>query len=115
MAALSCSAAAILLDGHAHYLSSPDPIWGWCETMWSTALSIHVDNNHLASAKSCRIEKHLQCEKLLELARGNTKKHGNKKSGECITPIRYNVLHMYITSSFPCYLVHGCSNLSHWW
>ncbi len=43
-----------------------------------------------------RIEKHLRCEKLLGLARGNTKKHGNKKSGECITPIRYNVLHMYI-------------------
>ena len=43
-----------------------------------------------------RIEKHLQCEKLLGLAGGNTKKHGNKKSGECITPIRYNVLHMYI-------------------
>ena len=39
-----------------------------------------------------RIEKHLQCEKLLGLARGNTKKHGNKN----ITPIRYNVLHMYI-------------------
>ncbi len=52
-----------------------------------------------------RIEKHLQCEKLLGLAGGNTKKHGNKKSGECITPIRYNVLHMYITSGFPCYLV----------
>ncbi len=43
-----------------------------------------------------RIEKHLQCEKLLGLAGGNTKKHGNKKSGESRTPIRYNVIHMYI-------------------
>ncbi len=43
-----------------------------------------------------RIEKHLQYEKLLGLAGGNTKKHGNKKSGESITPIRYNVIHMYI-------------------
>ena len=33
---------------------------------------------------------------MLGLAGGNTKKRGNKKSGECITPIRYNVLHMYI-------------------
>ncbi len=36
------------------------------------------------------------CEKLLGLAGGNTKKHGNKKSGESRTPIRYNVIHMYI-------------------
>ncbi len=43
-----------------------------------------------------RIEKHLQCEKLLGLAGGNTKKHGNKKSGESRTPIRYNVIHKYI-------------------
>ncbi len=33
--------------------------------------------------------------KLLGLAGGNTKKHGNKKSGESITPIRYNVMSMY--------------------
>ncbi len=45
-----------------------------------------------------RIEKHLQCEKLLGLAGGNTKKRGNKKSGESITPIRYNVMNMYILS-----------------
>ncbi len=43
-----------------------------------------------------RIEKHLQCEKLLGLAGGNTKKRGNKKFGESITPIRYNVMNMYI-------------------
>ncbi len=43
-----------------------------------------------------RIEKHLQCEKLLGLAGENTKKHGNKKSGESRTPIRYNVIHVYI-------------------
>ncbi len=43
-----------------------------------------------------RIEKYLQCEKLLGLAEGNIKKRGNKKSGENITPIRYNVIHMYI-------------------
>ncbi len=30
--------------------------------------------------------------KLLGLAGGNTKKHGNKKSGESRTPIRYNVM-----------------------
>ena len=42
-----------------------------------------------------RLEKHLQCEKLLGLARGTTKKCGNKKSDESITPIRYNVNHMY--------------------
>ncbi len=47
-----------------------------------------------ATTTDIRIEKHLQCDKLLGLAGGNTKKHGNKKSGECITPIRYNVLHM---------------------
>ncbi len=60
-----------------------------------------------------RIEKHLQCEKLLGLAGGNTKKRGNKKFGESITPIRYNVIHMYIfarrfnyfASRFPRYLV----------
>ncbi len=44
---------------------------------------------------SIRIEKHLQCEKLLGLAGGNTKKHGNKKSGESRTPIRYNVMITY--------------------
>ncbi len=33
------------------------------------------------------------CEKLLELAGRNAKKRGNKKSGESITPIRYNVIH----------------------
>ncbi len=43
-----------------------------------------------------RLEKHLQCEKLLGLARGTTKKCGNKKSDESITPIRYNVNHMYL-------------------
>ncbi len=43
-----------------------------------------------------RIEKHLQSKKLLGLAGGNTKKRENKKSGESITPIRYNVIHMYI-------------------
>ncbi len=36
-------------------------------------------------------DRHLQCEKWLGLAGGNTKKRGNKKSGESITPIRYNV------------------------
>ncbi len=57
-----------------------------------------------------RIEKHLQCEKLLGLAGGNTKKRGNKKSGECITPIRYNVLHKIIVR----HAIFGdSSNLSH--
>ncbi len=34
-------------------------------------------------------------QKLLGLAGGNTKKRGNKKSAESITPIRYNVMNMY--------------------
>ena len=42
-----------------------------------------------------QLEKYLQCEKLLGLARGTTKKRGNKKSDESITPIRYNINHMY--------------------
>ncbi len=33
---------------------------------------------------------------VLRLARGNTKKRSNKKSGESISPIRSNVTHMYI-------------------
>ncbi len=52
--------------------------------------------NNEQSNVCIRIEKHLQCEKLLGLAGGNTKKHGNKKSGESITPIRYNVIHTHI-------------------
>ncbi len=40
-------------------------------------------------------KKHLQCETLLGLARESTKKRRNKKFGECITTIRYNVIHMY--------------------
>ena len=54
------------------------------------------------SCMCIRLEKHLQCEKLLGLARGTTKKRGNKKSDESITPIRYNVNHMY-TGSFPMF------------
>ena len=47
-------------------------------------------------SKIIRLEKHLQCEKLLRLARRTTKKRGNKKSDESIiTPIRYNVMNMY--------------------
>ena len=56
----------------------------------------------LLTSVSIRLEKHLQCEKLLGLARGTTKKRGNKKSDESITPIRYNVNHMY-TGSFPMF------------
>ena len=33
---------------------------------------------------------------MLGLTGGNTKKSGQKKSGESITPIRYNVIHMYV-------------------
>ncbi len=55
--------------------------------------------------KGIRIEKHLQCEKLLGLAGGNTKKHGNKKSGESRTPIRYNVMiHYHAQLTFNCQL-----------
>ncbi len=34
--------------------------------------------------------------KIARIAWGNTIKRGNKKSGECITPIRYNVIHMHV-------------------
>ncbi len=68
--------------------------------------------------KGIRIGKHLQCEKLLGLARGNTKKHGNKKSGESRTPIRYNVMIHYhswlsiarsihLPCSFHVTIIHG--------
>ncbi len=33
--------------------------------------------------------------KIARIGRGNTKKRGNKKSGESITPICYNVMNMY--------------------
>ncbi len=36
----------------------------------------------------------MQCETLLGLARESTKKRRNKKVGECITTIRYNVIHV---------------------
>ncbi len=38
----------------------------------------------------------IRIDAMLGLAGGSTKKHGNKKSGESRTPIRYNVIHMYI-------------------
>ncbi len=69
--------------------------------------------------KGIWIEKHLQCEKLLGLARGNTKKHGNKKSGESRTPIRYNVMihyhswqsivncQVHPSTSFHVTIIHG--------
>ncbi len=63
----------------------------------------------LWTVKLIRLEKHLQCEKLLGLAKGTTKKRGNKKSDESITPIRYNVNHMY-TGSFPCFPGQGPRN-----
>ncbi len=59
----------------------------------------------LTEAGSIRLEKHLQCEKLLGLARGTTKKRGNKKSDESITPIRYNVIHMYWLFSRPIIII----------
>ncbi len=34
--------------------------------------------------------------RIYRLAGGNTKKRGNKKSGESVTPIHYNVIHIYI-------------------
>ncbi len=59
-----------------------------------------------------------QCEKS-KIGRGNIKKRGNKKSGESITPIRYNVIaHDYFGSSFRHYLVVFQGQLilaSHWW
>ncbi len=41
------------------------------------------------------LKKHLQCETLLVLVGESTKKRRNKKLGECISTIRYNVIHMY--------------------
>ncbi len=64
-----------------------------CGTQNSLGIMVY---NSLLNTLIIRIEKHLQCEKLLGLAEGNTKKRRNKKSGESITPIRYNVIHMYI-------------------
>ncbi len=56
---------------------------------------------------------------MLGLAGGNTKKHGNKKSGESRTPIRYNVIHMYIFAKyfislavFHAIYIHGIYNIS---
>ncbi len=43
---------------------------------------IHAVANNLIYNVYIRLEKHLQCEKLLGLARGTTKKRGNKKSDE---------------------------------
>ncbi len=72
-----------------------------------------------SKAPAIRIEKHLQCEKLLGLARGNTKNHGNKKSGESRTPIRYNVVihyhswqsivncQVHLSTSFHVTIIHG--------
>ncbi len=74
-----------------------------------------------------RIEKHLQCEKLLGLAEaGKHQKNGNKKSGESRTPIRYNVIHMYIFAKCFSLIIsltvfHAIwfskvnPSLSHWW
>ncbi len=42
--------------------------------------------------KGIELKKHLQCETLLGLVRESTKKRRNKKFGECITTIRYNVM-----------------------
>ena len=49
-----------------------------------------IHNNYMESGLKniCNV-------KLLGLAGENTKKRGNKKSGESITPIRYNIIHMY--------------------
>ncbi len=48
-----------------------------------------------------------QCEKLLGLAGGNTKKHRNKKAGESITLIRYNVMNMYSYSVHEVHYISG--------
>ncbi len=62
-----------------------------------------------------QLEKHLLCEKLLGLAGGttNTKKRGNKKSDESITPIRYNVIHMYTGIVFHVFPANPCN--FYWW
>ncbi len=62
---------------------------------WRSTSGFHRIILQYWKRKGIRIEKHLQCEKLLGLAGGNTKKHGNKKSGESRTPIRYNVMIHY--------------------
>ncbi len=60
---------------------------------------------------SCiRLEKHLQCEKLLGLAGGTTKKCGNKKS----TPIPVTTS-ITCTGSFPCFSGHYTTQFLYWW
>ncbi len=68
----------------------------------------HKSRKHRStrSVGSIRIEKHLQCEKLIGLAGGNTKKRGNKKSGESITPIRYNVMSNHVSFCPPHHHFH---------
>ncbi len=61
-----------------------------------------------------RLEKHLQCEKLLGLARGTTKKRENKKSDESITPIRYNVNHAHVLVVF-LYFPSQYATQFYWW
>ena len=52
---------------------------------------LNVQNNTSVLKKKGNLDR-MQCEKLLGLAGRNTKKRGNKIYGECITPIRYNIL-----------------------
>ncbi len=64
---------------------------------------------------SYRREKHLQCGKLLGLAGGNIKKRGSKKSGESVTPIRYNVIHMYIFARYFSLIISLVVSHAIWW
>ena len=54
-----------------------------------------VYNTTVLKKKGNPLEKHLQCEKVLGLAGGNTKKRGNKKSGESNNSNPLQLMNMY--------------------
>ncbi len=68
-------------------------------TMLSTWNLCHILHLHFGSPSrllaTINMRLQLQCETLLGLPRESTKKGRNKKFGECITTISYNVIHMY--------------------
>ena len=84
-------------DTLAHYKTRVVPflLFYICMQGFDAAILIPATKNRTEQTIFTSTTKHLQCEKLLGLAEGNTKKCRNKKSGESITPICYNVTHTY--------------------
>ena len=86
----------------AHALGDESlPVQFECKTLMSALIII-------------RLEKHLQCEKLLGLARGTTKKHGNKKSDESINSNPLQRQSHACTDSFPGQYNYIPRNF-YWW